>query len=307
MHRVLTGRPVRIVFSLLVVGLVVRTVVADRDDVVAALARFSSAAVALALASVVVALLASLVAWRSLLAGLGSPLPWPVAARILFVGQLGKYVPGAVWPMVAQMELGDDHGVPRRRSGTVFALLMLLNLASALAVACLLLPFATGFPHELDWLVLLAPLLLAAFHPRVVNPGARVLLRLIGRLDLEQPLSGRTCSVALAAMMAQWLFLGLHVLVLGVSLGADPDRLLASAIGGFAVAWAIGPLVVIAPAGLGFREITLLAVLSPLLGGSGALVVAVTSRVLMTVVDVGLALVSGLVGAKRRHPPLPHA
>ena len=36
----------------------------------------------------------------------GRPVPRRSSAEIFFVGQLGKYVPGAVWPVVVQMRLG---------------------------------------------------------------------------------------------------------------------------------------------------------------------------------------------------------
>ncbi len=45
-----------------------------------------------------------------LLNDLGSPLPPAGSLRVFFLGQLGKYVPGSVWPAVAQMELGRDYG-----------------------------------------------------------------------------------------------------------------------------------------------------------------------------------------------------
>ncbi len=56
-----------------------------------------------------------MLAWRRLLADLGSKLPVPVAARVTFMAQLGKYVPGAVWSFAAHVELGHDYDVPRRR------------------------------------------------------------------------------------------------------------------------------------------------------------------------------------------------
>lgn len=60
-------------------------------------------------------LAAQMLAWRSLLSGLGSPLPGAAAARVMFVGQLGKYLPGSVWAFVAQVELARDWKVPRSR------------------------------------------------------------------------------------------------------------------------------------------------------------------------------------------------
>ena len=47
--------------------------------------------------AVIAALACQMLAWRALLADLGSPLPLAAAVRVNFLGQLGKYVPGAVW------------------------------------------------------------------------------------------------------------------------------------------------------------------------------------------------------------------
>src|SRR5256885_17020873 len=77
------------------------------------LAWYSVAGAAIA---VIAGLGCMMLAWRALLAGLGSPLPLPAAIRGMSVGQLGKYVPGAVWALAAQVELARDYDVPRRRS-----------------------------------------------------------------------------------------------------------------------------------------------------------------------------------------------
>ena len=58
----------------------------------------------------------TMLVWRALMAGVGSPLSVGVASRVLFIGQLGKYLPGSVWPVLAQMELASDHKVPRART-----------------------------------------------------------------------------------------------------------------------------------------------------------------------------------------------
>ena len=48
---------------------------------------------------------ANMKVWHVLLTGFGSPLRVTTAGRIVFIGQLGKYVPGSIWPILAQMEL----------------------------------------------------------------------------------------------------------------------------------------------------------------------------------------------------------
>src|SRR6478672_5373 len=59
----------------------------------------------------VLSMLVSVQVWRVLMAGLGSPLPFGPSARIFYISQLGKYVPGSVWSVMAQMELGREFKV----------------------------------------------------------------------------------------------------------------------------------------------------------------------------------------------------
>ena len=75
---------------------------------------------------------AAMMAWRSLLADLHSPLRLPVAMRIFFFGQLGKYLPGSVWTVVAQADLGRDHEIPPRRTVAASVLGMAISLAAGL-------------------------------------------------------------------------------------------------------------------------------------------------------------------------------
>ena len=85
-----------------------------------------------------------MLAWRALLADLGSPLPLPAAIRVMFVGQLGKYVPGAVWAVAAQVELARDYDVPRRRSATASLVGMATTLVVGLVAAGVTLPLTSA-------------------------------------------------------------------------------------------------------------------------------------------------------------------
>lgn len=288
--RVAGSRVVRLAFVAVAAAFGVVALATQWDGIRHALTCLPPALVVAALLLAMAALLTSMLMWRLLLAGLGSSLPVRVAARVLFVSQLGKHLPGSVWPMLAQMELGRDHGVPRRRSATVFVLMMLFSLATGLLLAAGTLPFAAGAEiRGFRWAFLLIPLLLALAHPRVLNPLIGRLLRLVRRPELERPLSGRTSALAALAGLAQWVLYGVHAWLLAVGLGADPGAALPLAFGGFALAWCVGFLVVVTPAGLGVRELVLVAAFSPVLDTTDALVVAVASRVLLTVSDLLLA------------------
>src|SRR5699024_11945438 len=102
---------------------------------------------------------AQMLGWRALLSGLGSSLPYRVAARVMFVSQLGKYLPGSVWAFVAQVELARDQKVPRSRGAAATLLAVAVTVATGLAVAASALRVTSGdAASRWGWALLLAPL-----------------------------------------------------------------------------------------------------------------------------------------------------
>jgi uncharacterized membrane protein YbhN (UPF0104 family) len=249
--------------------------------------------------AVLAGLFANLLTWRAVLADLGSRLPLPAALRVFFLGQLGKYIPGSVWPVLAQMELGKEHGVPRARSGTVGLLTVALSLVAGLLTAAATLPFTSGDALDRYWYAFLAvPVLGIGLLPAVANPVLDKLLRLARRGGLHERLTGRGMATALFWAVVAWVLFGLQVYFLADALGAGSGALPLS-IGAFALAWTLGFLVVIAPAGTGVREAALVVGLSPVLSQDKAILVALVSRALMSLGDGAWAAIA--VAAARRH------
>jgi len=261
-----------------------------------------------ALLAVLVMQFATLRTWQVLLAGLGTPLPTTVVGRIFFIGQLGKYLPGSVWPILTQMELGAAYRVPRARSASASVLTMLISLLTGLITAVVTLPFASHSTGYL-WVFLAAPVLLPCLHPRVLNPLLRLAFKLARRPGLEEPLTGRVLARALAWSFAAWVFNGLQIWLLTVKLGAPLGQAALLSLGGYAFAWCVGFLVIFAPAGAGFRELLLVAALVPILGHDAATArdaataVALVSRIVTTASDL---IVAGAAAFRRpRVPPQP--
>jgi len=291
MRRVTVGRLARWGFAVTAVAFGAYAVASQWTAVRAALAGIGPAAGAGAMVCVLLALYATMRVWRLLLAGLGSPLPASAASRILFVGQLGKYLPGSVWPILAQMQLGNAHRVPRHRSASASVLTMALSLLTGLLTALVTLPFVAGATPYL-WAFAAAPVLMTCLHPRVLNRLMGRLLRLARRPPLDRPLTGRVLARALAWSFASWVGNGLQIWLLAVRLGAPPGKGALLALGGFAFAWCVGFLVVFAPAGVGVREVLLVTTLAPVLGSGAATAVALVSRVVTTACDQVTAAVA---------------
>jgi hypothetical protein len=303
-RRVLGGRAVRYGFVVVAVGLGGYAVVRQWHEVRTALVDIGVLPVLGALVVIVLGMAASLQVWRVLLASLGSPLAVRPAAKVLFVGQLGKYLPGAIWPVLAQMELGTVYRVPRRRSATASVLTMLVSLLGGLIAALLTLPFMAGEATAYRWTFLIVPVLLACLHPKVLNPVLDRLLKLARRPALEQPLTTRAVLAALGWSLVQWLCFGVQIWLFTIRLGAPDGRTLLLAVGGFAFAWCVGFLVVFAPAGAGIRDVLLIALLGPVVGTGAATAIAVVSRILMTIGDLAVAGVSA-AWAGRATPAVP--
>jgi glycosyltransferase 2 family protein len=283
--RILTGRPVRWGFAAAAVAFGGYAVAGEWTGVRAALVRIGPLTVVGAMVSVLAAMFAAMQVWRVLLAALGSPLPIRVGARIMFVGQLGKYVPGSVWPVLAQMELGATHRVPRHHSASASLLSMLVSVFSGLLTALVTLPFVAGLTSY-RWAFLAAPFLLACLHPKVLNYVLGRLFRLTRRPPLEQPLTARAIVTSLAWSFLAWILYGLQIWLLATRLGAPRGSAVLLALGGFAFAWSVGFLAVFAPAGAGVREVLLVALFGPVIGVGAATAVALVSRSLTTIGDL---------------------
>ncbi|GAA5123352.1 hypothetical protein GCM10023339_43080 [Alloalcanivorax gelatiniphagus] len=266
------------------------------DEVGGALAGTGPLRLAAAVALTALDLAVTGVLWRLLLRGVGSEVGVRDAAAVFFVGQLGKYVPGSVWSIAVQAQLGRRHDVPARSSVTASAVFLLVHTATGLLLGGLLLA-ADGSAH-----VPVAYAVLAAVVGAVVL--APPLLRRLADLLAGQGtrFGTRELATATALMAAVWLLYGGALLLL-VPASADAGTgagsiSLVAATAAFALAHAAGVLVVLAPAGVGAREGVLVVLLAPALGVPAAAAVALLSRVAHALADFTVA---GLAAAWARH------
>jgi uncharacterized membrane protein YbhN (UPF0104 family) len=247
----------------------------------------------------------TMMAWRAILADLGSPLPARTTARICFVGQLGKYVPGAVWAFAAQMELGHDRGVPRRRGITSIAVSLAVTVVTGLVIAAATLPFASGKTlHHYWWALLAVPVLVVVLSPPVLGRLLDRALAIVRQPPLERWLSWRGLLRACGWNACGWVLLGTQVWLLLSGLAVRSSALIPAALGGYALAFSVGLLVVVLPGGIGAREVVLIAALSPVTTHGVAIAVALVARLVSTVSDLACG---GLGMALGRRAPGRHA
>ncbi|MEN3360402.1 MAG: glycosyltransferase 2 family protein [Mycobacteriales bacterium] len=299
----------RAAFLLAVAGLLARQVAGDAGGVAAALRRIGAGHAVLSLLAAVLGLGASGLAWRSLLAALGAAVPVSAVPPVFFVAQLGKYLPGAVWPYLAQVRLGRRYGVTGSQSAAGSVVFVLAHCATGGAVAAAVLPWVSpAATRRFWWALVFAPLLLLLLHPRVLLPVLRLAHRLTRRGAAPARLAGRRVAAALGWLMLTWVGYGAGLLAL---LAPLTDRALLPAgglsLGGYALAWTVGfaaaaVLVVAAPAGLGVREVVLVALLTPVTSAAAATAVALVSRLVQTAGDLLWALAGAAVSRRAAAP-----
>lgn len=252
-----------------------------------------------AAATVAVVLLAG--AWRTVLRGLGSDLSTRDAHTTYFAAQLGKYVPGSVWPALIQARLGRRNGVPARRMVASYVVWMVL-LCSVGACAGLLLLASPEV--DLPGPVVLGAALAGfatigvAVHERGALRWVAVVAARAGRDVGDLRMAARQGWEATGWCALVWAAFGFHVWLLARPLGAGAADL-PLFVGGFALAFVAGIAAVPLPAGAGVREAVFVVALAPALGRPTAITVALLSRLVVVVVEVALAAASGVPAAIR--------
>ncbi|GIF72897.1 membrane protein [Asanoa siamensis] len=272
----------------------VRTVIGD----------LSAAAIVLSLLGALVAVWFSFLSWRVLLADFGSQVPLAGAMRIFFVGQLGKYLPGKVWPVLTQMRLGKAYQVPGRSSAAAVLITMFISLGTGLLLTAVVLPVLGGQAWDDYWWTLLTvPVAVVVLLPPVLNRLLALAMRLARRDPMPKPLSARAIGLAVFWSVASWVCFGAHLWALLLDLGAGGSDLIVKSVAAYAGAWSIGFLLAIAPAGLGPRETALVVLLAGSVTEPVALVAALVSRLLITVADLFWPAVA-LLGNRRQRRPI---
>jgi glycosyltransferase 2 family protein len=278
-------------------------IVRDRQEIADALSSSDPVWLVVAVAFGMAAMTLLGVNWLLIVRRGGAPAPWRRGLYWFFVGQLGKYVPGGIWPIVGQAELAHRDRTPRPVAYWSTAMSMvatLLGAALTAAIAGLVSPAGSRLIPALLTLGLIAVAVIFA------SQRARdVLHRLADRVtsrELRLPPAG-WFALLVARYLPMWvLFAGMNVFsvkALGGTLDAD---LVMTLIYATCVSWIAGFVIIGLPGGLGVREAVFISMMTGPLGAGLAVSVAVISRLVSVAVDLLGAAISVPVG--RSAPPI---
>ncbi len=244
--------------------------------------------------------------WRSTVAAWDERLPLRAAARIWFVSNLGRYIPGKVWQVGAMGVMAHDAGVSAVAAVGSALVISLVNVLVGFAVVAVtggaLLTSAIGadagatagglvggMPVMTILLLALAVAGVVAL-PWVLPPLMRLAARLTGRASLGtgRQLPARAIWIAAAGCAVAWVLYGLAFRQLAVALLGTASGDAAAYVAVFTLSYLVGFLVLIAPGGLVAREVSMLSLLGAagLASQSEAAVLVVASRLWLTVLEI---------------------
>jgi glycosyltransferase 2 family protein len=231
--------------------------------------------------------------WRSMLSGWGQRLDGWSAARIWILSSLGKYVPGKVWAVAGMALLAQRAGVaPWAATGSA-VVMQVLAIGTGAAVAGL------AGAHNIEAaqrgtgavLMLLVAGAIISVGLLLWPPFLRRVLRLAAPQAVgERQPTGRGIVVGIATNIVAWLGYGLALWLLGRGLLPTSGLGLRLAIAVFTASYLAGFLALFAPGGIGVREGLFILMLQKPLGVGAATSLALASRLLLTVAELGAAV-----------------
>ncbi len=257
--------------------------------------------IATASAIVLLTYAALIQSWRMLLGGFGGELRYGSAARIWTIANLGRWIPGKFWSVGALGLLSQREGVSGVAATGAALLGTALNLGAGFGITVLagasgldaIRPGFQAAAYVGSAAFVIGVLLLPLLLPRVLGVLAR--WRRMPAVSRQLPTATLWTATLINAL--SWIGYGTAFALFsrGVTpqVSSDPMLMVAA----FSASYIIGYLVLFSPGGLGVREASLVTLLVAIgaAGRGDALLLAATSRVWLTVLEVLPGLVSLLL------------
>lgn len=216
-------------------------------------------------------------------------------AKVWFTSNLARFLPGAVWQFASLAVMATRYGMSTAAATATVLLEQIVLLITGLAVVAVFTPAvvqAAWWQATLVVGIILGAVVLAL--PRPGSPLGRWLGRYVPSVSqVWSQLGARHLLLFFAILTVPWLMYGtaFRLLAAGIFGPAASVGSWGFYIAAFTGSYLAGVIAVFAPAGLFVREAALIGVLTPLLGGGDAAILAVASRIWLTALEI----VAGIV------------
>lgn len=238
--------------------------------------------------------------WQRTVRAWGESLAFTDAARIWFVSNLGRYVPGKVWQIGAMGVMAQRVGVSPVAAVGSSLVISLVNVLAGAAVAA---AYGSGTVDAPQWAIVVAALVGAGLIaapwglPRAVAVASALLRR-----EIRVPaLPHSAVWIAAAGCVVAWVLYGVAFRLLHIALIGHATGNLAGSTSAFTLSYLAGFLALPVPGGLGVREALLHKFLATtgIAFGAEAWLVVLASRLWLTSLEVIPGVLLLLMGKKK--------
>lgn len=274
------------------VAFVIKTLVSKWDEVSNAFSQVNAINLALSLLLGLAAMTSIGWIWVTMIIARSHNVRHRNAMAWYFTGQLGKYVPGGIWPIVGRAELAVRNGIPRRDAYASTGLSLVTTYAAGVVAIAIGAVSTSG--HRL--IAVLIAFGLVTAYIAFAQPSLRsVIIRIASRVSSSaSSLTDPKRVVRLTVLhVPAWLLMSLSTSVTATAFGAHigiADMLFITT-----TSWLAGFVVVGVPGGIGVREAVFTSLAGGIIGTPMAVSLALMSRVVFIAVDLTGALVSSVI------------
>ncbi len=225
--------------------------------------------------------------WRRIVLSTGQQLAFSDAARIWFVSNLGKYVPGKIWSIAAMTMMARESNVSPAAAAGSSVLIQLVTIAAGIGVV-LVTGAQTVDQPALALFIAIVILAVLGSLPALLPRLGRIAASLTGKDIMLPRIPASVVWMCIASSVISWVAYGVSFQLfvrgtLGNAAGAT-----SSYIAVYAASYIIGFLALFAPGGAVVRESAIVTGMLRfgLSGQADALAIAVLSRVWLTITEL---------------------
>lgn len=232
-------------------------------------------------------------AWHLITLKLGIAISLRETLESWFYSQSGKYLPGKIWLLLGRFYYYESRGKSKKLISTAlyFEMATIVIAGGVIFLASLFL--LKERPHffqgeQIGWAIFLFLIALLFLHPRFLQ---KVMNWFLIRFKMETVTFSLSCPDILWVLFVcilAWLIGGVGFYLFVNSIYPVPSRHFLYFTGALAVSSTLGLIAVFAPAGLGVREGALVYFLTNLVPAPVAVILSVTTRLWMTLIEIGL-------------------
>jgi len=227
--------------------------------------------------------------WALILNVLNLKISFKKSMEIWVASIIGKYIPGKIWFLLGRVYLAQKLGIPKAKISLATLLEIILMQASAIFVYFISLFFWQEAPilgSLKPLLIIICILCLILMHPRLLEWLINLALKITGRKTIQITVTYRDILYLLFFYMFFWAMFGAAIFFLGRVFYPIPITQLPAICGIWVISVILGVLAFIVPGGLGVREGIFVFLLSFLLPPALTLIIAIFSRILLTVLEI---------------------